>query len=47
MNEQTYMKLQDSVKRPTLTREKINRENKHFKRVVDQYERWCKQGGGI
>jgi len=39
--EQTYMKLQDTVKRPTLTNENINRENKHFKRVVDQYQKWC------
>lgn len=39
--EQTYMKLQDTVKRPTLTNENINRENKHFKRVVDQYQEWC------
>jgi hypothetical protein len=43
MNEQTYMKLQDAVKRPVLTKKNINRENKHFKRVVDQYERWCKE----
>ena len=35
------MKLQDTVKRPTLTKENINRENKHFKRVVDQYQEWC------
>ena len=46
MTEQIYMKLNDKVKRPTLSKEKINRENKHFKRVVDQYERWCKEGGG-
>ena len=46
MTEQTYMKLQDKVTRPKLTKEKVNRENKHFKRVVDQYERWCKEGGG-
>ena len=46
MTEQIYMKLNDKVKRPTLSKEKINRENKHFKRVVDQYERWCKDGGG-
>ena len=43
---QTYMKLQDTVKRPTLTNENINRENKHFKRVVDQYQKWCTSGGG-
>jgi hypothetical protein len=46
MIEQTYMKLQDKVTRPKLTKEKVNRENKHFKRVVDQYINWCKQGGG-
>ena len=46
MSEQIYMKLQDNVNRPKLTKEKINRENKHFKRVVDRYERWCKDGGG-
>ena len=41
MSEQTYMKLQDKVNRPKLSNENINRENKHFKRVVDQYEQWC------
>lgn len=46
MSEQTYMKLQDKVNRPKLSKENINRENKHFKRVVDQYEQWCKGGGG-
>ena len=46
MTEQTYMKLQDKVTRPKLTKEKVNRDNKAFKRVVDQYERWCKEGGG-
>ena len=46
MSEQTYMKLQDTVKRPTLTNENINRENKHFKRVVDQYQKWCTNDGG-
>ena len=46
MSEQTYMKLQDTVKRPKFSRENINRENKQFKRVVDQYEQWCTSGGG-
>ena len=46
MSEQTYMKLQDKVNRPKFSRENINRENKHFKRVVDQYEQWCTSGGG-
>jgi hypothetical protein len=41
MNEQTYMNLQHKVNRPKLSRENINRENKQFKRVVDQYEQWC------
>ena len=46
MSEQTYMKLQDKVKRPKFSRENINRENKHFNRVVDQYEQWRQGGGG-
>ena len=46
MSEQTYMKLQDKVNRPKLSRENINRENKQFKRVVDQYQKWCTSGGG-
>ena len=46
MSEQTYMKLQDKVNRPKLSRENINRENKQFKRVVDQFEQWCVNGGG-
>ena len=41
MNEQTYMNLQHKVNRPKFSRENINRENKQFKRVVDQYEQWC------
>ena len=46
MSEQTYMKLEDKVNRPKLSRENINRENKQFKRVVDQYQKWCTDGGG-
>ena len=46
MSEQTYMKLKDAVKRPKLSKENINRENKHFKRVVDQYQKWCTSDGG-
>ena len=46
MSEQTYMNLKDAVKRPTLTNENINRENKHFKRVVDKYQKWCTDEGG-
>jgi hypothetical protein len=41
MSEQTYINLKDAVKRPKLSKENINRENKHFKRVVDQYQKWC------
>ncbi len=40
------MKLQDKVNRPKFSRENINRENKHFNRVVDQYINWCTSGGG-
>jgi hypothetical protein len=46
MSEQTYMKLQDKVNRPKFSRENINRENKDFKRVVDQYQKWCSTVGG-
>ena len=46
MSEQAYMKLKDAVKRPKLSKENINRENKHFKRVVDQYQKWCTSDGG-
>jgi hypothetical protein len=46
MSEQTYMKLQDKVKRPKFSRENINRENKQFNRVVDQYQKWYTSGGG-
>jgi len=46
MSEQTYMKLEDKVNRPKLSRENINRENKRFKRVVDQYQKWCTDVGG-
>jgi len=46
MSEQIYMKLQDKVIRPVLTKENINRENKQFKRLVDEYMRWCVDGGG-
>ena len=46
MVEQTYMKLQDKVNRPKLSKEKVNRDNKQFKRIVDRYRQWCKEGGG-
>jgi len=46
MSEQTYINLKDAVKRPKFSRENINRENKHFKRVVDQYQKWCISDGG-
>jgi hypothetical protein len=45
MSEQTYMKLKDKVNRPKFSRENINRENKDFKRVVDQYQKWSNDGG--
>ena len=42
MSEQTYMKLQDKVTRPKLSKEMVinpvNSENKDFKRVVDKYQ---------
>jgi hypothetical protein len=46
MSEQTYMNIKDAVKRPVFDAETINRENKHFKRVVDQYQKWCTSDGG-
>lgn len=45
MSEQTYMKLQDKVNRPKLTKEKINRENKRFKHLVDSYMNWNQNRG--
>ena len=47
MSEQTYMKLQDVVKlkRPELDVKKINRENKHFKHLVDSYMNWNQPRG--
>ena len=45
MSEQIYMELKDKVIRPRLTKENINRENKQFKRLVDEYVRWCKDDG--
>lgn len=38
MNDQTYMKLQDKVKRPVL--QNINRNNAMFIQMVEQYEKW-------
>lgn len=40
MSGQIYMELKDKVIRPKLTLEKINVENKSFKRMVDEYQRW-------
>ena len=40
MSEQTYMKLGDKVKRPILSANNINRSNKSFVRMVDQYQKW-------
>jgi len=47
MNEQTYMNLKDVVKlkRPELDVKKINRENKHFKHLVDSYMNWNQPRG--
>lgn len=47
MNEQTYMNLKDVVKlkRPELDVKKINRENKHFKHLVDSYMSWNQTRG--
>ena len=47
MNEQTYMNLKDVVKlkRPELDVKKINRENKHFKHLVDSYMNWNQTRG--
>ena len=47
MSEQTYMKLKDAVKlkRPELDVKKINRENKHFKHLVDSYMNWNQPRG--
>lgn len=44
MAEQIYMKLMDKVKRPTLTKTNISKENKSFKRLYEQYARWCLNG---
>ena len=40
MSEQTYMNLKDAVKRPELNSKTINRSNKAFIRMVDQYQKW-------
>ena len=47
MSEQTYMNLKDAVKlkRPELDVKKINRENKHFKHLVDSYMNWNQPRG--
>jgi hypothetical protein len=47
MSEQTYMNLKDVVKlkRPELDVKKINRENKHFKHLVDSYMNWNQPRG--
>ena len=45
MEKQIFMQLKDSVLRPKLTKDKINKENASFKRVLQKYINWCKQEG--
>ena len=40
MSEQTYMNLKDAVKRPVLSEKTVNRSNKAFVRMVDNYQKW-------
>ena len=40
MSEQTYMNLKDAVKRPVLSEKTVNRANKTFVRMVDNYQKW-------
>ena len=40
MTEQTYMNLKDAVKRPVLSEKTVNRSNKAFVRMVDNYQKW-------
>ena len=40
MSEQTYMNLKDAVKRPVLSEKTVNRSNKAFVRIVDNYQKW-------
>ena len=40
MTEQTYMNLKDAVKRPVLSEKTVNRANKAFVRMVDNYQKW-------
>jgi len=40
MTEQIYMNLKDAVKRPELNSKTINRSNKSFVRMVDNYQKW-------
>ena len=40
MSEQTYMNLKDAVKRPVLSEKTVNRANKAFVRMVDNYQKW-------
>jgi len=40
MTEQTYMNLKDAVKRPVLSEKTVNRANKTFVRMVDNYQKW-------
>lgn len=45
MEEQLYMKLKDDVKRPILNPDTIDRTNKSFRRMVEQYSQWNKSIG--
>jgi hypothetical protein len=40
MTEQIYMNLKDAVKRPVLSEKTVNRSNKAFVRMVDNYQKW-------
>lgn len=40
MTEQTYIKLNDKVKRPVFNANKINADHPKFKKFVDEYVRW-------
>jgi hypothetical protein len=44
VNEQTFLKLKDSVRRPEFDVKKINRSFKPFERLVDEYISWNKSG---
>jgi hypothetical protein len=43
--EQSFLQLKDAVKRPKFDPKKIDRADKQFTRLVDDYIRWCKTAG--